>query len=144
MSTPSNQYQNWSSCVVTPSTGGSVTVLEIIDIAVDAVSPSVRFKGDVDKFASLIRTPEKSRKIRITSAAINLLKVIPEDTPCTIVAVLDDLANETGTGAITMTLVNAVRNAFHFSGRNNTPAQGYVDFEAYSADGTDPLTIEVA
>lgn len=145
MSAASNKYQNWSSVVVTPSGGGAITVPEVIDLAVDATSPSLRFEGDRDAFASLIRTPQKTRKVKITSSAINVLATILEDTPCTIVGVLNDLGNGTGTGAITCTLTNAVRNAFRFSGKNNTVAAGSLEFEAYATDGqTDPLTISVA
>ena len=137
-------YQDWTGVTVTPQGGSAIPIPDITDVLVDATSVKEVFAGDLASLPQLIRTPAKTRKLRITGSAVGTLFAIPEDTPCSIVATLQSLGQGTGTGALTFTLVNAIRTQFQASGKANTPASSFVEFEAYSAAGTDPLTMGVA
>lgn len=81
---------------------------------------------------------KKSQGITIRGGAVNLLGQIPENTPCTVVSILNDALNGTGSGAITVTAVNAILISNPFKGANSEFAMGDVTFQCFSVDGTTP------
>lgn len=132
----------WSSVTITPDGGSAITITEITDVNFTRSASPKKFYGDANLFSKLIVSRELSRGCRISGGEIKLLADVPQGTPCTIVAVLDDAKNGAGAGAITSTLVNAVCLNNPYSGRANEFGTGSLDFDAFSTNGTtDPLTI---
>lgn len=148
--TKTNLYMNWTGVVVTPTPydGTSATAISVggvVDVQIDGKSVQESFYGDARKFARLIRNTAKTRMIKIVGGEIEKLTSIPEDTPCTVVAVLNDAINGTGVGAITFTMTLGLRQDLPIGGQNNKFARGEVTFNAHGASNdTDPLTLAVA
>jgi hypothetical protein len=143
--TASSLYMNWTGVTVTPLGGSAMPLKEITDIDVDRSSEMKRWYADAAKFPLALSARNKTRKITIRGGAINLLSAIPEDTPCTVVGILNDLNNGITTGALTITCINAIVASNPFKGKNNDFGTGDLTFEAFSTDGTtDPLTIAIA
>jgi hypothetical protein len=140
-----NLFMNWEPVNVTPDGGTLVLLKEILDIDFDVDSKQEVFHGDARSFARVIVNAEKTRSLTISGGNVAQLLAIPDDTPCTITATLQDAKNGTGTGAITITLVNAVRESFKGKGPNNKFAGGSVTFNAFgNAGDVDPLSFVIA
>jgi hypothetical protein len=139
----SNQYQDWTGVTVSWA-GGSLAVPEVVDLLVGPRSKPTAFYGGGRRFASLVVPADKVRSFTIKGAALNVLVRIPEDAPCTVTGVLNDLANGTGSGAIFFTAVNAVLVNSPFHARNSELGTADAEFLCYSADDSDPFTFAVA
>lgn len=141
----SDLFMNWEPVTVTPDGGTLVTLKEIVDIELDAQSQQEVFYGDARKHPRLICNTAKKRSLSINGGNVAQLMAIPDDTPCTIVATLRDAKNGTGTGAITVTLVNACREKLSTKGPNNKFGMSSLTFNAFANAGdTDPLSFVVA
>ena len=135
----------WSSVTITPAGGSAVVILNITEVDFIRSSTKKSFYGDLAVFAKIINNKEKKRGVKISTANVEALQAIPEDTPCTIVAVHNDAKNGTGAGAITCTLINAICGDNPYKGPANNYAMGEITFEAFSADGvTDPFSYAIA
>lgn len=137
---------NWTGVTVkygtTPTT---INLSEVTDIDIGKDGEVKRWSADAAIFAKALVVKNKKRSLTIKGGAINKLASIPEDTPCVVTAVLNDLYNGAGSGAITAVLNNAICTSNPFRGKNNDFGTGDLTFEAYSADGvTDPLTLTIA
>lgn len=139
-----NLFMNWSS--VTVAYGATtVTLLEVLDVQLDAASQQEVFFGDARKFPRLIVNTAKTRGITIIGGDVYKLLTIPDDTVVTVTAVLNDAKNGSGSGALTLTLSNAVRAKVAGSGPNNKFAGGSVAYSAFAdVNDTDPLAIAQA
>lgn len=143
MPTPSNQLQNWTD--VTIAWGETTLVIpEVVDVEPNPTGTMVPLNVDGNRFAALYSQQDKVREVTIKGAALNILVLIPQDTPCTITAILNDLNNGTGTGAITFVAVNAILSSNPYRGRNNELGTGEAKFLCYATDDVDPFTSTVA
>jgi hypothetical protein len=142
----SNVYMNWKSVTVTFGTVPTVVSLtEVMDVQVLDQEGLEPWQADGHKFPTLLIAATGSRGMTIVGGSVNKLAAIPRNTPCTVVAILNDAVNGAGAGAITHTLVNAVLADAGRSGPSNKFAGGTATFVAFSPDGiTDPLTIAIA
>src|SRR4051794_25135870 len=101
--TPSNLFMNWSSVtVVYGATPTTITLTGVTNVEIDGKSQQQVFYGDARAFPRKIRNTQKTRKVTIHGGDVAKLLSIPEDTPCTITAVLDDVDNghAAGSGAL--------------------------------------------
>lgn len=143
MDDASNLQQNWTN--VTVAWGDTTLAIpEVVDVEVDKHGRPEVLYADAETLAILISIQDKVRSVTIKGAALNVLVQIPEDTACIVTAILNDLNNGTGTGAITVTAVNAVLASNPFKGRNNELGTGSAMFLCYSPSGADPITYAVA
>lgn len=142
----SNLYMNWSSVTIAYGIGPTtITLKKVTDVQFPRKGKEKSFFGDADLYPTLVVSKEKERTCTIKSGALNLLSTIPEDTPCTITAILNDAKNGSGSGAATFTLVNAILVTNTANDQTNNFGQGEAMFHAYSSDGaTDPLTVAIA
>lgn len=143
MPDPANLSMNWTDVTVSWP-GGSLAIPEVVDVEVDMSGAMMPWRADARRFAELIVQEDMTRKVRIVGAALNLLIQIPRNTPCTIVGILNDLANGTGTGAVTFTAVNAVLASNPLKCRSNELGTSSASFESYSPDDSDPFSFAVA
>lgn len=141
-----NLYMNWTGVTVTYGTSPTtINLSEVVDLEVGRKGEVKRWTADAGVFAKALAVKNKTRTITIKGGAINLLASVPEDTLCTIVGVLNDLNNGTGSGAITVTAVRGTVTSNPFKGQNNEFGLGDLEFECSSVDGTtDPITYAVA
>jgi hypothetical protein len=140
-----NVYMNWTGITVTPASGSAIPLKEIIDVQVTDSEGLEPWQADGHKFPTLLIAATGSRGMTLIGGDIWKLAGIPRNTPCTVVAILNDAYNGVGSGAITHTLSNAVMADTSRSGPTNKFAGGSVTFMAYSPDGTtDPLVIAQA
>ena len=143
-----NLYMNWTGVTITPQGGAAITVDKVTDVKVNRKSVQEAFYGDNRKFAAFLRNTQKKRSITLVTGNPNLHLAIPEDTYCTIVAILNDVQNGTGSGALTITAVNAKMESDDTDGSNNKYAAGTITFNCAGDDSTtpdsDPVTIAVA
>jgi cyanophycinase-like exopeptidase len=146
MSTKTNVYMNWTGVTVSFGVGPTVIALtEITDVQVLDEDGLEMWQSDGNKFATVVVAATGARGMTLTGGDLFKLATMPRNTPCTIVAVLRDAINGTGSGAITHTLVNAVMAGAPRGGATNKFAMGSVTFMAFSPDGsTDPLTLTQA
>lgn len=145
MATRSSLYLNWSSVTVTPGTGMAISLANILEVDPGIDATQLPFYGDARAFAVALAQVMERRTMTITGGDVWKLLSIPKGTPCTIVAVLNDLTNGASTGAITFTLANAFRKSIDHDAKNNQYATASVMFEAISTDGTtDPLSVAQA
>ena len=138
----SNLTQNWTDVTVSWN-GTTLAIPEVTDVEVDKHSVIEAFYGDSDAFTPVLRTPKKVRQITIKGAALNVLVLIPEDVPCVVRGILNDLTNGTGSGAINLVASNCLLASNPFKGRNNELGTGTAKFQAYSVGGVDPFAISV-
>lgn len=138
-----NLFMNWSAVSVTYGTTPTViTLTGVTDFDPDAETKQEMFYGDVRKFPRLITNTEKSRSVTITGGDVYKLFAIPEDAVCTVTGTLNDAKNAAGTGAMVVTLNNAIRQKVGSKATNNKFGLASVTFMAYGdASDTDPLTI---
>ncbi|MDQ3168424.1 MAG: hypothetical protein M3P94_07225 [Chloroflexota bacterium] len=143
----SNVFMNWTGVSATPTNpvGPAISLGEITDVQIDGKSVQKAFYGDARRFALLIRNTQKTREITIVGANIAKLLTIPEDAECTIVAILNDVTNGEGSGALTITAVRAKSGSRPFQGANNEFAKGTMKFAcAGGVNDADPISIAVA
>lgn len=141
----STLLMNWSGVTVTPASGSAITVNRVTNIALPAESSLQKFYGDTFKFPAASRPTEQTRGITITSGNCAQLNTIAIGTVCTVVAVLNDLYNGTGSGAVTVTAVNAVLQSKSMGGANNDFATVSYVFDCFGGTGdVDPITFAVA
>lgn len=99
-------------------------------------------RGTADWFTKLITISKFSRHARVAAFDVAELAAIPENTPGTLSAVLNDSENGIGSGALVVVLTNAVLVTNPLDGTTNEWGHATADFVAYAPDGvTDPLTI---
>lgn len=123
----------------------TITLANVKDVEIDRSGTVKDFFGDAGIFSKIISIREKKRSIKITGASLALLQSVPEDTPCTVTAIMMDAVNGTGAGAITITLINAVCAMNPYKGQSTEFGTGDITFQAFSTDGTtDPLSYSVA
>lgn len=144
--TASGLYMNWTGVTVTPpSPASAITIDEVVEVDFGKGGEMKPWYADACSFAKALKQVHRQRTCTIMGGNVAKLGSIPDNTPCTIVAVLNDLNNGTSTGAITFTLINAVLRENPFKGQNSEYATGHITFEAFSTDGTtDPLSSAVA
>jgi hypothetical protein len=122
-----------------------MTISEVTNCEVNRSFELTSWKADADVFAKLGISRNQGRTITVHSGAGNLLALVVPNAPGTLVCVLNDLINGTGSGAMTYTLTNAIIGSNPFADQHNTPGGGSLTFVGYAADGlTDPLTIATA
>lgn len=137
-------YANFSGVTVTPNGGSAINITEVTSIDPDRSSNLKARFGDNRKYPRLIKAFERMRSFTITSGDLAALQSIPEDTPCTVVFILEDAQNGTGSGALTYTYTNAVMGSNPVKSPNNDFGEATVQFQCYSTDNTDPLTVAKA
>jgi hypothetical protein len=138
-------YMNWTGVTVTPGGSSAITVNRVTNIALPAESSLKKFYGDAVKFPIASRPTEQTRGITITSGNCALLNTVPIGTICTVVAVLNDMTNGVGSGAITVTAINAVLQSKSMGAANNEFASVSYVFDCFGgASDADPITIAVA
>lgn len=144
----SGNYMNWLAVTVLPAGGSSIAINEVLDVEPDLQTQQEMFWGDNNPFPKCIRNTMKSRSIKLIGGNIAALLTIPEDTACTVTATLCDAFNGVGSGAITITLVNACRAKLGIKAPNNKFGAAEVEFNAFgtitSGVQADPMTITVA
>ena len=142
MSTPTTLNMGWSPVIVTPAGGSAITLDNVVDVSVGRMSTQQAFYGDVSPFAKLVVNRKKGRTVTITLGDNALAFSIPDDTPCTIVATLNDPLNAaaTGGGGRTLTIANAVLKSHATKGQTQEFATSALEFTAYAVGGTDPYT----
>jgi hypothetical protein len=141
-----NLYMNWSGVSISYGVGPTVVNLTgILNVELDASSRQEMFYGDNRKHSRLIVNTEKNRSVTISGGDVYRLMQIPDDTVVTVTATLNDAQNLTGTGAITFTLVNAVRQQVAPTGPNNRFAVAGVTYVAFgNSSDVDPLSFTQA
>ncbi len=145
MPTRSNVYMSWTGVTVTPSGGSTMAISEVTDVQVHDKDHIEPWQADGHKYATRMIAASGERGITITGGDVGKLASIPKNVPCTVVAILNDAVNGVGTGAVTVTLVNAIRGEVPSSGKTSKFAGGSVSFMAFSSDGTaDPLSYAAA
>lgn len=123
----------------------TTTLTKITDVEIDGKSTQKAFYGDANSFPIAIRNVMKTRTIKLVGGDVKKLLAISEDTPVTITAILNDLVNGTGAGALTIVAAHAKRESSPYGAKNNEFGQATVTFHCYSADGTtDPITVTEA
>lgn len=140
-------YQNWKSVTISHGVGPTtITLTEITNVEILNNDQYETFKGDGNIFNTVMVLANGVRGIRITGGDIGTQCVtIPRNTPCTVVCVLHDAVNGSGSGALTFTLSNAMKQGASPGGPQNKILTDVVEFMAYSSDGTtDPLSISQA
>lgn len=139
----SGLYMNWTGVTVTHGTAPTtIAIDEVTDMDFGREGEVKRWSADAAKFAKALVVKNKRRTVTIKGGDVAKLASVPEDTPCTVVGILNDLNNGAGTGALTCTVTNAVCVSNPFRGKNNDFGTGDLSFEAFAPDGiTDPLTI---
>ena len=146
MSSPATGlFMSFGPCTVTPSGGPAITLPQVVDLGLGKDGEKVSWVADGGAFVSLITVRGRSRKLMIDTGQVALALSVPENTPCTVSVVLLDARNGTGTGALTLTLANAVLVGDDMQAQVNKFGQTKLAFEAYSSDGVaDPLTVAAA
>ena len=136
----------WSSVTITPLPSGTATTLDEITNVSPSKSNAVKaFFGDAHLFATLILSRQLERHLTITTGNVFDATAIQENQPYTIVAIWNDAKNAASTGAITITLANAVCTKNGANGPANDFGVATLEFQAYSSDGsTDPLSVTQA
>lgn len=142
----SNVFMSWTGVTITPpSPAVAISLTEVTDVQVLDNDGLEMWQADGYKFATLCVAATGQRGVTIHSGDCYKLASLPKGTPCTVVAILKDAANGTGTGAMTITLSNAVLDNVTVNGASNKFATGQANFTAFSPDGTtDPLAIAQA
>ena len=136
---------NWTGVTVTPPSGPAINLTEVIDVQVTDQEGLEPWQADGHKFPTVLIAATGARGMVLIGGDIYKLAAIPRNTPCVIVAILNDARNGTGSGSITHTLSNAVIADMPRSGPTNKFAGGSATFMSYSPDGTtDPLQIAQA
>jgi hypothetical protein len=143
MPTKSNVFMNWTSVTVTYGVSPTViTLTEVTDIDLMDEDVLEMWQADGHKFPTLVVAADAKRGMTIHSGDCYKLSAMPKNTPCVIVAILNDAANKLLAGAMTITLSNAVFGGVTVKGPTNKFAMGQATFMAFSPDGTtDPLAI---
>jgi hypothetical protein len=138
-----NVFMNYKS-VTWIATGGSgaanpiTEVTDIQEINAEGIEP---WRADGSPFPTVMARGTADRGLTIFSGDVATMQGIPKATPLTIVAVLYDAVNGSGSGALTKTWTNAVVADRPSSGPSNKYAGGSISFMCFSPDGTtDPLT----
>src|SRR5262249_40877769 len=104
-----------------------------------------KWSADAALFCTALSVRNRERKVRVMGGAINKMALIPEGTPGTLTAVLNEHSNGATTGALTSTWTNAACGRNPFKARHNDFGTGDLEFECFSPGGTtDPLTITQA
>jgi len=141
----SNVFMSWTGVTVTPAGGPAIAITEVVDVQVLDKDDLEPWQADGHKFPTQMIAAMGHRGITIVGGDVSKLASIPHGTPCTVVGILKDAVNGIGTGAITVTLANAVRTEVPFEGKTQKFAGSHVTFMAFSSDGTtDPLTYVTA
>lgn len=142
----SKTYMNVTS--VTISYGGGPTTISLTEITSvqfgmqEGLEPWI---ADGHKFPTLLIAATGTRSVTIFSGDIGKLLTIPKNTACTVSFIFNDSVNTTSTGAVTLTLSNAVMGEISASGPSNKFAGGSAVFMLYSSNGsTDPLAYSEA
>ena len=140
----SKRYVNFT-LSLTPSGGTLTAYNEITGYQVHRGKKQLMAFGDAKLYPTLIVNVENSRTITIVGGDVSKLLQLGADTVFTVVLILNDAKNGSGSGALTVTLVDATIAEDSHSGQNNEFGQSSVTFVAYSTDGTtDPLTVSEA
>jgi hypothetical protein len=140
----SRRYVNFS-VSITPSGGTAATLAEIMAIKVMRGSKQLAAYGDAKLFPTLIVNVEESRSITLAGGDVSKVLQMARGITYTVVVVLLDAKNGVGSGALTITLTNAVMETDEHSAANNDWGGSSVTFNAYSTDGsTDPMTVAEA
>lgn len=129
----------------TPSGGSPTTFTGITGCEVVLSDQLVPFTGDASVFPTLMASVMGSRGLKLTGYDVSkMLRQLPKG-PGTLVVKVSDAVNapgSSGSGQITYTLVNAMRQDSPGTHQNQQPNTASVTYMGYSADGTtDPLTI---
>lgn len=147
MSTRTNVFMNWTGVTVTYGSGSPtvITLTEVIDVQAIDQEGLEPWQADGHKFPTVLIAATGNRGVTIIGGDVYKLSSVPRNTPCTVVAVLNDARNGVGTGAMTHTWSNAVIADAPRSGPTNKFAGGSATFATYSSDGTtDPLVVTAA
>jgi hypothetical protein len=143
----SGLYVNWAPVTLTGTlpTVSTITLTEVISVEVTKGGKIISFYGDARRFARGKKTVEFERGLKITTGNPLQFLGLEEGGIFTVIATLQDMNNGVGSGAITITLANAVLKSNPVSGSNNNFSNVTVEFESF-ADGsdTDPLSFVVA
>src|SRR6185437_2424124 len=113
-----NLFMNWTGVTFTPLSGTAVTIDKVTSVKPDLSSDVERFKGDLARFNQAVAAPNNNRTVAVDSGNITALMSLPLNTPGTLVAILADYLNGTGTGsgAIQVTLTPCLCTGKPFSG----------------------------
>jgi hypothetical protein len=137
----SKRYVNFS-VQLTPGGGSASTYSEIMAVKVMRGSKQLAAYGDAKLFPTLIINVEETRSITLAGGDVSKMLQLPRGVVYTVAIVLNDAKNGNGSGALTITMVDAVIESDEHSAANNDFGGSTVTFNAYSADGsTDPLTV---
>lgn len=143
----SNLYMNVTGVTTTLLPGSSaVTWNEITEAKIDKTGDVKNWLADaaVGPIAKAVKNQE--RKLSLSCGALNTASALVLGSSYTVVFIINDFANGTGSGAITFTLTPAVCVNDGAGGRNNEFSVGEIAFEGlWGAAGTvDPLTAAIA
>jgi hypothetical protein len=142
---------NWTG--VSFSYGAGPTTIDITgvnDIKTDVDGKPVYYSGDAAPGPTAKKTVDRMRSVTLDGADIAKLASVPQGVVGTLTYVFNSLANGTGAGAITFTLINASVDKNQFSGAHNQIGKGSLTFTATWTDNngdgtyTDPLSSVVA
>lgn len=137
-----------SSLTWTPPVGSPVTFTGVIGVKPIINDQLVEFTGDAATFATLLARVKGSRGIQLSGNDVSkFLRSFPSG-PGTVAVTIADAVNTAGgagSGALTYTLVNAMRQEASANHQNQSADSASVTYMGYSSDGsTDPLTIAEA
>lgn len=125
----------------TATAGTPVALTEVTEIDETNGEEIIPWMADGNIFPTILIRASASRGLKITGADAATFLGIPRGTLLTIVAVLYDAVNKSGTGALTQTWTPCMVVDVPVSGQTNKVAAASISFICGSTDGvTDPLT----
>jgi hypothetical protein len=128
----------------TPNGGTLVSITGNIGAKPTINNQLIEFTGDAATFATLLANVKGTRGLQLSGYDVSKLMKLSTG-PGTLVVTVNDAVNGTGTGAITYTLSNAVKQDASGTHQNQSADSATLSFVAYSSDGTtDPLVITEA
>lgn len=125
--------------------GSATTMTGNFSVTVNKEPQNITFQPDAAVYPTLIVNASNARQITIESFDAKKTMADWPDGPATIIAKIADAKNASGSagsGQITYTLVNAIKQPSMANHAVATPGTSSISYVGYSADGTtDPLTI---
>jgi hypothetical protein len=145
MMSKSNVFMNWTGVTITPLSGTTINVTQVLDVQTATSEGLEPWQADGHLFPTLMIRATASRSLTIVGGDVAAFLSIPRGVPLTIVAVLNDAVNQAGgaaSGSLTHTWTGAYIADVPASGPSNKFAGGTATFMCKSVDGTtDPLAI---
>lgn len=118
----------------------TTTITGVTNIEHSHDGDTKRIYVDNNLFARGLKQTSLTRMVRITGASMNLYAAILQNAVGTLTWVENDSINGVGSGALTWTMINATLLSNNRTNQTQEYSSSELTFEAFSADGTEPLT----